>query len=194
MNKYLKSALSNFEKIKEKEYLISPISEIDCEVMVEIVELFTKLGMRDVVQVLKQYKYLKDEEIRDQLIECNMKFNADEYKEVDDEIADFIDEIKETKRDFVTIGEESILGNLIFGFKTIEDYTEEENFIGKLILNPVDISATKQPLYSNHTITFYSEGHMESEMNNFKQQLKKINVKFVYKDIEKEESEEDNDD
>lgn len=210
MNKYLKSASNNFEKIKQKDYLISPISEIDCEIIVEIVELFKKANISNVVEVLKNYKFLKDEEIRDQLLDCNTNFKQysvenDFDEDLDEDNPDslkskahLINTIKKLKElldkkiEFITINEDRINSHLIFGFTIKEEYNEDECYVGKLILNPTDKLATKIPLYANYELTFYDEDKLQSTVEFLEKQLEKANIKFINKEIaEKENTQED---
>ena len=191
MKEYLRSASSRFEKLKEKDYVISPISTVDSEIIVEIIELFNKCGRREVSTILKQYKYLKDEEIRDQLMQCNLDITAKNYEDNGDgeisELLDTIDELKgklDERTKYIELGRDNIKANLIFGFKTEEHLTGEEVFLGKLILNPVDRGATKIPLYANHTIDCYNEEKFENLVESFKEQMKSAGVEFVKEENE----------
>ena len=56
MNKFLRSAADRFNNIKEKEYLISPISEIDAEIIIELGQIIKKVGISDVFEILNTYK------------------------------------------------------------------------------------------------------------------------------------------
>lgn len=199
MNKYLKSASENFEKIKQRDYLISPISTTDGEIMTEIIELFKKCNQTGVVEILKQYKFLKDEEIRDQLLDCNTKFNRKEldksikeYQDLlDDEEGDpFIENLKkiaDSKIEFVIINEERIQASVIFGYRISTRYDLNDNFEGYLTLNPCDKNATKVPLYANHIFTFYSEEELNETIELLDKQLEKANIKFVNKEIKEKE-------
>ena len=200
MNKYLKSASENFEKIKPKDYLISPISSTDGEIMTEIIELFKKCNQTGVVEILKQYKFLKDEEIRDQLLDCNTKFNRKEldksireYQDLlDDEEGDpFVENLKkiaDSKIDFVIIDNERIEARLIFGYRDKRGYNfDDDTFVGHLILNPCDKNATKVPLYANYTFTFYDEEELNETIELLDKQLEKANIKFVNKEIKEKE-------
>lgn len=199
MNKYLKSASENFEKLKQKDYLISPISSTDGEIMTEIIELFKKCNQTGVVEILKQYKFLKDEEIRDQLLECNTKFNRKELDKSIREYQDLLDneegdpfmenlkKIADSKIDFIIINEERIQASIIFGYRTSTKYDLNDNFEGKLILNPCDKNATKVPLYANHTFTFYNEEELNETIELLDKQLEKVNIKFVNKEIKEQE-------
>lgn len=204
MNKYLKSASENFEKLKQRDYLISPISTTDGEIMTEIIELFKKLDKTDVVEVLKQYKFLKDEEIRDQLLECNTNFVREEFDEPEKgesngstkkllKTIQKLKEMLENKTEFVVLNEERINAQLIYGYKTEGEYDIHDNFIGKLVLNPCDKNATKVPLYANHTLIFYSEEMLNETIELLDRQLEKAKVKFVNKIIENNEEKEEDD-
>ena len=201
MNKYLKSASENFEKLKQKDYLISPISSTDGEIMTEIIELFKKCNQTGVVEILKQYKFLKDEEIREQLLECNTNFKSQEVEDFDEgeeggspksmkKLLKTIEKLKEMlarKTEFVIINEERIMANVIFGYRTDGGYDLNDNFEGKLIINPCDKNATKVPLYANHTFTFYDEEELNETIELLDKQLEKANIKFVNKEIKEKE-------
>lgn len=175
MNTYLKSANKRFEKIKERDYTIAPISLIDCEIIVELYELLKKFGARDVTQILKNYKYLKDEEIRDQLLQANM----DLTKELSE--SENIEEENNPKKKlkFIVLKNEAIRANYIFGFKTEIKYDQDDNFLGRLILNPVDIDATTKPLYGNHVIAVNDEDKFDNLVESLKTQLSRCDITFM---------------
>ena len=72
MNKFLKSASERFDKIKGRDFLINPISEVDCEIIIELGQILFKAGLTDVTAVLKTYKELKDLDVRDALMQWNI--------------------------------------------------------------------------------------------------------------------------
>ena len=72
MNHFFKSASERFSKLKKSEYLINPLSEIDAEIIGELSEILKKFNANETVAILKQYKELKDSEIRDMLLQLNM--------------------------------------------------------------------------------------------------------------------------
>jgi hypothetical protein len=71
MNEYLKVSTGRYPKNMESA-LIHPISEIDAEIIVEIMEILKKVDRADVKGLLDKYKYLKDEKIRDALLQWNI--------------------------------------------------------------------------------------------------------------------------
>lgn len=187
MNNYLKSASKRFTEIKKSDYLINPMSEIDCEIVVELSELFKKYGAVDVVEILKQYKCLKDEEIRDQLLQANMDFSLKEI-----EMGDKEDEKKKKKglfkqlmelfdlfRNFLIIDEERIDTKFIFGYK--KDFHIDEDFEEYyIILNPLNTEGMKSlPFYTNHKFTFYNEQERDDMVDIIDNLLKDKDVKFI---------------
>lgn len=189
MNEYLKSASERYKKLSPKRFIINPISEVDCEIMVEIRELLKKAGLREADVILKEYKYLKDTEIRDQLMQCNINFRADEDS-LNDLVKDTLKSGKENdelfKVYFLTIGEHNLFARYISGFIVKEDYDENDNFIGTIILNPVDESATKQPIYSNYKIVFRNEEKFENELQSFKKQMIEAGIDFAKDNLTEE--------
>jgi hypothetical protein len=71
MNDYLKVSVGRYPKNLES-VLIHPISTIDAEIIVEIMEILKKVDRSDVKVLLDKYKYLKDEKIRDLLLQWNI--------------------------------------------------------------------------------------------------------------------------
>lgn len=183
MNNYLKSASTRFIPIKQKDYLINPMSEIDCEIVVELTELFKKYGANDVVEILKQYKCLKDEEIRDQLLQANMDFtqkeseNKEEGKEKKRNLFKELLELFNLFRNFLIVEGERIDTKYIFGYKKSENDDFSEYYI---ILNPLNIENMKSlPFYCNHRFTFYDEKKRDEMVTIIDNLLKEKDVKFV---------------
>jgi hypothetical protein len=70
VNKFLNSAIESYPPNLEGR-LIHPISKADAEIAVEIGQIFKKLGLDDVKAIWDNYKYLKDTEIAEQLLDWN---------------------------------------------------------------------------------------------------------------------------
>lgn len=157
MNQYLKAAVDRYERLNkgEKTYLIAPISKIDAEIIVEIVELFKKLNKMNVVEILKNYKFHKDEEIRDALLDANTNFK-NESSTSDDEQKEALSAFT-TKRDFVQIGDERIFIGMINSWSKGERFCRKRgSMVYSIILNRFekDLQLTKVPMYANHTFDF----------------------------------------
>lgn len=70
MNKYLKSALERYKS--KEEFKIHPISKVDAEIVWELMIALGKLGINDLKDILDNYKYWKDSEVRDLLLQWNI--------------------------------------------------------------------------------------------------------------------------
>jgi len=173
MNQYLKSASKAYEKLKNKDYLINPISEIDGEIITEIVEIFKKLGVNNVVEILRNYKYQKDEEIRDQLLQVNIDFNSEKSEELKPS------KDKVLKKQIIVLKEHNLMAKFIFGFKFSEDYDSDDNFLGKIILNPTRHDVTNLPIYANYEVCSNDEEEFEDLKKQIEEQLMKIGVEFI---------------
>lgn len=69
MEKHLQSAVQRFE---QEESNISPISSIDAEIIVELGQIFDKLGQPELKSIVRQWKSLHDDKIRDMLLDWNV--------------------------------------------------------------------------------------------------------------------------
>lgn len=71
MNDYLKAAVSRDKR--KKQYLISPISKNDAEIIWEIIVALSKLNdTEDIRGIIEEWKFLKDSEIKDLLLQWNI--------------------------------------------------------------------------------------------------------------------------
>lgn len=158
MNQYLKSATTRFSQLNKegKSHLISPISEMDAEIMVEIIELFKKLNKMNVVEILKNYKFHKDEEIRDALLDANTNFKNEENVS-DDSKEDSASSVFITKRDFIKIKDERVYIWAINSWGKDERFCKKRHeIVYSIVLNRVEknLQITKVPMYANHTFDF----------------------------------------
>ena len=80
MNNHLKSAF--LKDKRRKKNLISPISKTDSEIIWELIIVLGKLEIHDIKSILEHWKFLKDEQIYELLLEWNIEhpegFNEDD--------------------------------------------------------------------------------------------------------------------
>jgi hypothetical protein len=152
MKIHLKKATEVFESLQDKNYLIHPISEIDAEIIVEIMEIFKKLGKSDLSAILDQWKYKKDVEIRDDLLQWNIDNGSIAgVQNSQSPLEQFIN----TPEHYITIENYNYSLNDIFGYGLIEEwnYTTNQPKYG-IILNEIPTELKKVPLYANKKIFF----------------------------------------
>jgi len=161
MNNFLQKSSERFEKeLKRKEFLINPISKLDAEIVAELIELLKKYQHLDIVEILGKYKYLKDEEIRDMLMQLNIDFHQE--KKSDQQ------EIQENYKDgvnpyfmfqFTDMDSTRIKIIHILGYKkiiTIHPVFKKE--FPCILINECDENATKKPMYENTYLFYLSIG------------------------------------
>lgn len=168
MNQYLKSASERFSKLKKSEYLISPISEIDAGIMVEIMEILKKYKANEAVAILKQYKELKDSEIRDMLLQLNIdKGKMVEGKEQKESGSEIMPEEEEflSMIQFNDFHSTCIKRTLILGYSkyTIID-NKNNTAYPSILLNHCDETATKKPMYANFTLVYDDEMERDEDL------------------------------
>lgn len=162
MNQYLKSAANRFNQLNKdgKVHLISPISQIDGEIITEIIELFRKFHADNIVEVLNNYKFRKDEEVRDDLLSLNTEFNMGKGnqdlpntpEDVSEKVAELI-----KKRDYVKIQDERVYVWSITSWGKEERYCpHKKDMIYSIVLNRVEktLQVSKVPMYSNHRFDY----------------------------------------
>ncbi len=99
MKNYLKAATESFEKLKVGKKLINPISGIDAEIVFETINYLKKINQFQLWTILESWKYLKDEEIRDQLLQLNIDtVQKPTFKDKLGELVDSVDEVIEEKK------------------------------------------------------------------------------------------------
>lgn len=158
MNKYLKVASERYKESFKKQVLINPISEVDGEIMTEITELFKKAGLKEAVAILSEYKFSKDTEIRDSLLELNTNYKQKLASKIvseiiDDEEDDFDErELLISFNDFRGL---NIKRYLILGFSRITIIDNETGTeYPSIVLNECDETASKKPMYANHILSY----------------------------------------
>ena len=83
MNTFLKASVERYPQNLAKT-LIHPISEMDALIITEIISLLKDSGLQGTATLLNQYKYLKDEEIYNKLLDIHAQELIDADEDVDD--------------------------------------------------------------------------------------------------------------
>lgn len=166
INKFLQSSVERFPKELEKS-LIHPLSKIDAEIIIEVIEIIKKTGLTEIKALLDQYKYLKDIEVYDQLQDWNLKHPLliQEEKEDDKE------KKKEGsfgflfKRNFIYFKDLRIDVSYIHCYEKSDEYNFVKNEMEyKIIFNQLPESTSITNVTTNKTIK-YSD--MDKRDNDF---------------------------
>jgi len=187
LNKYFESAVKRYRDKIPEENLISPISEGDAKVIKEIIEIFKKLNQDAVVQILKNWKYHKDSEVEESLLEVNTNIvrgvdkkgkedepiSEEEFQErlqfIEDKIRRKIEE-EIRKRPFIRFRDKDFNAWSIFSVDTGYDIQEgSERFY--ICINKVDESVSKIPMYANTYFWFDREETRDLEVKKLRSLL-----------------------
>jgi len=174
MDKYLKASAIRFEEMKDKDYLINPMSTKDAEIIIEIREALKKLGATDLVDILRQYKFRKDEEICDNLLQWNTDFaglgNNDPLEEIAKE---YREQNKKEAFKYLLIDDILIKSHHLHGVKIVDEWDEKRgDYLFCIILNPLPPEEIGQikliPLYANEKLVFYREEDRDEVLANIR--------------------------
>lgn len=162
MNKYLNSAKERFCKISDKDYLIHPISEIDCEIFIELAQIIKKAGLSEVIEIIKEYKGIKDAEIRDDLLQWNIDHPTLGIAKLINKIVDKATEEEEEIKPpaFLQIGDIRVHQYDLRGIERYERFDEKrEDYIYGIIINPMPegFNMKSIPMFANHKIEYSDE-------------------------------------
>lgn len=181
MNKFFKSASNRFTKIREKEYLISPLSEVDCEIIVELGQIIKKTGLDDVVGILKTYKEEKDEDIRDKLLQWNI--DNPKTRVISNKEKAIVTEMEEEVTKYPPFLKIKDLIIRIYDLKGLELYErfnkDEGQYMYGIIINPTPQDAKSIPLYANHKIEFHDDEYRNDVLEKLKEVMADNNTEFI---------------
>jgi len=162
MNKYLVSAIERFDEIKEKNYLISPISKNDVS-LIEILLSFLKIsGRDDVITIMQSYKLDSDTDIIEQLTELMLKSTNKSIKDVIDMSSSDAKDLLLEPIKYVIIKGERIPEWGIKGYTHGKFWNhKKQEMLWTLTINPQSVGDLKSvPLYVNKQFTFDSQSNL----------------------------------
>ena len=181
MNKYFRSAVDRYNKMKDKDYLIHPISNEDSEIITELKVILDKVGLSDVKAILDDYKFKKDEEVRDDLLQWNIDHpkkpkGKEKGEEGGNEGLDFLKTLlgEEKKPPYLKIGDLMLRPFHIIATQKFEDYNEDTNeYYYGLILNPMPKGADLKnvPIFANEHLLFETEENRNNTLQRLEQFL-----------------------
>lgn len=166
MNQFLKSAVTRFDKLKgDKDFLISPLSQEDAEIIDELKVILKKSGREDVLEILKSYKEYKDQEIKENLLQWNIDHPSLGLKRLVDKTAEKIaDESEKPEKQnwqFYKIGDISIRS---FDLICWEIFEKNDKYY--IRLNPTPDNAKGIPIHANYIVKFETEEYRNQVIDN----------------------------
>lgn len=173
MNEHLKAAVKRY---KPNQVKINPISEIDAEIVVELIEVFKKLRQTKLEQIIKEYKFLKDEDVRGKLLEWNTEFNQDEGEINPDQ------DIEEVKvHDVIKLQGKIFYLSDILTFERFERWdVDRESKVYSILINRTPEEARTIPIHANEKIWYYSHSTREEDFKRLEKYFEdKDNINII---------------
>lgn len=173
MNDYIKAAVNRW---KGKESLINPLSEMDGKIISAIQEIFLELKVEGMVNALRQYKFLKDEEIYNLVLRFKNSSAINRAKKEATAIVQPENPNKAIKqRNFLEFND--CLFDIEFIVKC--ERTEQVNYTGtivyKIVINP---TVEEKMMYSNTYFTYKNEKERDLNWELLKRKLTEFNINF----------------
>lgn len=177
MNKFFKSAVERYnnllKSVKKDGFLINPISELDAEIIGELKIILDKRGVRDVVEIVNNYKNYKDEDIRDELLQWNIDHN-----QMIDEDDEDIENAQQRRMFYVKIKEVIIFQYDLKCFKFMEEIKNGE-IKYQLMINPTPEEAKSVPYFANYIVNFDDEEDRDDTYSQLKSFLKENRINII---------------
>jgi len=169
---HLKKASEEYKVKKSRK--IHPISNVDCEIVEQLITVFDNLQQEKLVGIFSEYKMFSDDEILKNLVRFNNNFDIS--KETEQISSDKT--VKKFPRYFVNVNNSiSIEVRSLVNFVRCEKYDYNSNeIVYQLIINKDD---TNKLLVSNIIIDFKSSDEREQEFNRLQRLLSEFNIVFL---------------
>lgn len=186
MSKAIRAANDRFDKLKgEENFLINPISVLDTEIITELAQVLTKAGKTEVIEILKKYKFEKDSNILDRLMQWNLDHPMKAGKGSTEENSEAEEEAKKERMSllppFIKIGEIVMKSFQLTCYSAIDEFEESsEDYRYGIILNPLPdgYPLKSVPYFANEKVFFESEEKRNEVMENIKEFAKAKGMDF----------------
>lgn len=141
---------------------IRPISEIDADIITQIIILTDRSGNRELTSILKMWKRDSDFAVLDLLKKLESK-----------QIRQPSSEEQEAKDCFVKIADtfECSVRHVLSFEKGMHYSSRKKDVVFTITLNPTPPDVSKCPLYANKEFQFNSQEHRDEEWKSLKQRL-----------------------
>lgn len=159
MEKHLTESIKRYPE-SERQSLIHPISEIDAQIMIEVIELFKKLNFTAGVDVLKKWKLVCDEDVALDLLDLNTEIgrvrSRNEVESQENSKPLFIRYLNSCGRRIDLF--------LIISYDSM-DIPTDSGVTYLIVLNPTPKDTKNVPMYSNEALIYVTEGERNSVLS-----------------------------
>lgn len=158
--------------------MISPISEQDSEIIVELIQILKKAGLNEVNEILKSWKEVKDLEIAENLMQWNIDHPHLGIKKLVDKVADKLlneeDEEEPSPPAFIKIQNIMLYERDLIGVESYDRFDEGwKDYIFGIKLNPMPLEhkMNRVPMWADYKIEFITEEERNIVLGNIERFL-----------------------
>lgn len=162
LSEHLKEAYDAYSKFCVDDQAITPISKIDAENIDLLIEIFVKIGAKQLADILKEWKDKDDQEIYDKLLTFSNSIKKQAF----------------FPRNILEIGKVfKIDVRFLNTVRISDDYNYDKNHPTYNII--VNEDSQEKTLYCNQIVSFRNPEERDSEIERMKDVLKDCNVHFI---------------
>lgn len=160
--------------------LIHPIHKIDAEIIDILIGIVEKTQWTSLIESLKHWKYLKDEEVKEQLIAFANTFDQSP-PEAPPLPKDDLKQTSQPSKDWIKLGDFCIELSRIHSYECQDEY----NFVTecmeyRLVINPLSYSTPSVISTTTNKIIIYSNASArDRDADKLNSYLKQAGIKFV---------------
>ena len=175
MNQHIKKVTDNYpESLRDR--VIHPISELDAQLVIELYEIFKKFEFQPAIDILKNYKTSKDEDIVLDLFELNTSL-ASQLGSIQNPFNQALNEKLDIVK-YIEINGEVLNVEFIHTFKKIDVFGKPSPYC--ILVNELpDKDIRNVPFYANKYISFNYEEDRDELYDKLKELFKQLNGKFL---------------
>lgn len=141
MTDYLRAASDRYKQ--DDSSFIAPISRVDANIISELYDIFDKIGVISVTEILSEYKLNDDKE--------TLRLLKDVKKQIK-KVTPGKD--NDLQPHYIKAAGRYIDMRLIFGFDSVKFFDDQGYEVWGIVLNPTPNEAKNIPYYSNTLISF----------------------------------------
>jgi len=158
MKQHLKEAVKRYNK-EDNSKLIHPISEIDGQIITEILELFKKMNFVAAIDIVDKWKMQSDDDTALALLDLNTIIAREQGD--NPEQGDKVVKIPPVPDRFIIALGRRIDMWYVVTYDAI-NFENEEGILHLIKLNPTPENAKQVPLYANDVLIFKNEEDRET--------------------------------
>lgn len=179
MSEHLKDISSYYFLDAENEREVKAISEVDCEIISNLISISERLGSKTLVEILSEWKLSPDVEVLEKLEEYLDSPELEEHMKAKggDFFTALIDKMKTS---YIEIGSFHLHTNKIFIINRVDSHNGNHPIYSIIINDEIYLPTNTNSWYVNLRVDFSSKREREDKLEEIKKLIKKNTMcKFI---------------